>query len=326
MALPTRETCVRLFQTMLLSRKFEEAVSRNYRDGKIPGFVHLYIGQEAIACGVAARLTRADFVSTTHRGHPSFLAKGVPPRELMAEIWGRGTGICGGRGGSMHLYALDYGMLGNQGIVGAGITHATGAAFSAKYRGTSQIAVAFFGDGAANVGAFHEGLNLASIWQLPIVFVCENNQYALETPYRKSTGGQDIVARAAGYAIPGVRVDGQDVLAVYDAAGEAIALARGGGGPTLLECRTYRFHGHHEGDPGSNYRAADEIEEWRKRDPIKVFQDRLLMEGLTTSGELDEIEMETQALIQDAVHFAESSPWPSQKGVEAGVFADAAMT
>ena len=326
MSLPSREKCIEIYRTMLAARRFEEAVSHLYREGKIPGFVHLYIGQEAIVSGVSAHLTRADYVATTHRGHPSFLAKGAPPRELMAELWGRSTGICGGRGGSMHLYALEYGMLGNQGIVGAGITHGVGAAFSAWYRGTSQVAVAFFGDGAANVGSFHEGLNLASIWQLPIVFVRENNLYALETPVLKATAGQDIAARAASYAIPGIRVDGQDVLAVYKVAGEAITRARSGEGPTLIECRTYRYHGHHEGDPGSNYRTAEEVEEWRKRDPILLFQERLLREDLTTRNELDEIGREIEALIQDAIDFADKSPWPLPEGVDSGIFANPILT
>lgn len=320
--MPSSERCLQLLRSMLVSRRFEEAVSRSYREGKIPGFVHLYIGQEAVACGVSSHLTRDDYVATTHRGHPSFLAKGVPPHLLMAEIWGRSTGICGGRGGSMHLYAPEYGMLGNQGVVGAGIPHAVGAAFSAKYRATSQIAVAFFGDGAVNVGSFHEGLNLASIWRLPIVFVCENNLYGLETPMSSVTAGQDIVARAAAYAVPGARIDGQDVLAVYEAAREAIARARGGQGPTLLECRTYRFHGHHEGDPGSNYRAAGEVEEWRRRDPILLFERKLIAEGLATQNRVDEIEQEVQDLIQAAQSFAAKSPWPTQARPGEGVFAN----
>jgi pyruvate dehydrogenase E1 component alpha subunit len=220
----------------------------------------------------------------------------------------------------MHLYALEYGMLGSQGVVGSGIPHAVGAAFSAKYRGTSQVAVGFLGDGAANVGSFHEGLNLASIWQLPIVFVCENNLYGLETPFQEATAGQEIAARAANYALPGVRVDGQDVLAVYEAAGTAINRARSGGGPTLLECRTYRYHGHHEGDPGSNYRSAEEVAQWRQRDPILLFRNHLLEHGFAPD-ELDGVEGEVAAIIRDAVEFAEASPWPPADSARTGVFA-----
>jgi pyruvate dehydrogenase E1 component alpha subunit len=305
---------------MLLARCFEEAVSRSYREGNLPGFVHLYIGQEAVVAGVSAHLQRTDYVATTHRGHPSFLAKGVPARELMAELWGRQTGLCGGRGGSMHLYALEYGMLGNQGVVGSGIPHAVGAAFSAQYRGTSQVAVSFFGDGAANVGSFHEGLNLASIWKLPIVFVCENNLYGLETPFQRATAGHDIAARAANYALPGFQVDGQDVLAVYEAAGAAVDRARSGGGPTLIECRTYRYHGHHEGDPGSSYRTPEEVAQWRQRDPILLFRNRLLEHGFAPD-DLDRMEREVEALIQDAVQFAAASPWPPAASATIGVFA-----
>ncbi len=322
MGLPDKDFLLALYRQMLVIRRFEETAARTYREGHIPGFIHLYIGEEAVATGVCAHLTKEDYVGSTHRGHAHALAKGVPLRVVMAELWGRSTGCSGGRGGSMHLYSREYGLLGTNGIVGYGIPLGAGAAFSARYRGTSQVAVAFFGDGGANIGCFHEVLNLASIWRLPVVFVCENNLYATELSFLKATAGQSIAARAASYAMPGVEVDGQDVLAVYEAAGEAIARARAGDGPTLIECRTYRYHGHHEGDPGTDYRTQEEIEAWKKRDPIQLLAKRLLGDEIATQGELDQIGSEVVTLIQDAIDFSAQSPWPSPQDVATGVFAN----
>lgn len=321
MDLPDKTTLLALYRRMLTLRRFEEAVGRAYREGKVPGFVHLYIGEEAVATGVCAHLEKTDYITSGHRGHGHALAKGVPPREVMAELWGRSTGCSGGRGGSMHLYALEYGLLGTNGIIGPSIVNGAGAAFSAKYRGTSQVAVTFFGDGGNNLGSFHEGLNLASVKKLPVVFVCENNLYSSQIRFDEDTAGKSIAARAAAYAMPGAEVDGQDMLAVYEAAGEAIARARAGEGPTLLECRTYRYRGHHEGDPGTGYRPQEEVEEWRKRDPILLLSKRLLKEKIVTQDELDQIVDEVKVVIQDALDFAAKSAWPSPEDVATKVYA-----
>jgi pyruvate dehydrogenase E1 component alpha subunit len=320
---PDRDTLLALYRQMLVLRRFEEAAARTYREGKIPGFIHLYIGEEAVATGVCTHLEPEDLTGSTHRGHAHALAKGIPARQVMAELWGRSTGCSGGRGGSMHLFSKEHGLLGTNGIVGYGLHLAAGAAFTAKYQDTSQVAVAFFGDGGANLGSFHEIVNLAAIWKLPVVFVCENNLYATELSFLKATAGQSVAARAAGYAIPGVQVDGQDVLAVYEAAGRAIDRARSGGGPSLVECLTYRYVGHHEGDPGTDYRTKEEIEEWKKRDPIVLFGNHLLGEKAAAQEDLDQIDRETQALIQDALEYASSSPWPSPDQLAAKVFANA---
>jgi acetoin:2,6-dichlorophenolindophenol oxidoreductase subunit alpha len=323
MDLPDRHVVLDLFRQMCVLRQFEEAAGRSYREGKIPGFIHLYIGEEAVATGVCAHLKETDFVASTHRGHGHALAKGVPARQVMAELWGRSTGCSGGRGGSMHLYAPEHGFLGSNGIVGGGIPMAGGAAFSAKYRGTSQVSVSFFGDGANNLGAFHETLNLASLWKLPAVFVCENNLYATQMSFLKSTAGQNVAVRAAGYAMPGVQVDGQDVLTVYQVAGEAVARARAGEGPTLIECLTYRFGGHHEGDPGTGYRSDEEIAAWKQREPIQMLAKRLLAEGTATQDDLDGIGRQVEAVIQDALTFSEQSLWPLPEEAATKVFAHA---
>lgn len=317
---PSKEKSLDLYRRMVLIRRFEEAVARIYREGRIPGFVHLYIGEEAVAAGVTAHLNDDDYIGSTHRGHAHALTKGIPVREVMAELFGRSTGCSGGRGGSMHLYSARYGLLGTNGIVGYGLPQAAGAAFSAKYRGTSQVGVGFFGDGAANLGIFHEILNMASIWRLPAVFVCENNLFATELPFFKATAGQSVASRAASYDMPGVEVDGQDVLAVYDAAGKAIARARAGKGPTLIECRTYRYVGHHEGDPGTDYRTQDEIDEWKKRDPIELFSKRLLEAKKASQDELDRVEQEVMSSIEEAIEFAEESAWPSPEEIQTKLF------
>lgn len=321
MSAPDVKVLCALYKEMLILRRFEENVARYYREGHIPGFVHLYIGEEAVAAGVCAHLTEDDYITSTHRGHAHALAKGVPARQVMAELYGRSTGCSGGRGGSMHLYSPEAGLLGTNGIVGPSILHGAGAAFSARYRGSSQVAVAFFGDGAGNTGSFHEGLNLASIWKLPIVFVCENNLYATEMPFEKSTAADSVASRAAAYRMPGIQVDGQDAVAVYEAAGEVIAGARKGEGPVLLECHTYRYVGHHEGDPGTEYRTPDEVDEWRLRDPIQALEKRILDDDLAPRGDLERIGREVDEVIEDAISFASESPWPSVDGVEGSVYA-----
>ncbi|MGD2159347.1 MAG: thiamine pyrophosphate-dependent enzyme [Anaerolineales bacterium] len=322
MKVPDNDILIDLYRRMVLMRRFEEAVARTYREGHIPGFVHLYIGEEAVGAGVIAHLKSEDLIGSTHRGHGHALSKGVPAKQLMAELWGRRTGCSGGRGGSMHLYSKSHGLLGTNGIVGYGIPMATGAAYSAKYRGTSQVAVAFFGDGANNHGLFHETLNLSSIWQLPVVFVCENNLYATEMPFLNATAGRSVATRATAYDIPGHEVDGQDVLAVYETAGQAIERARAGEGPSLIECLTYRYVGHHEGDPGTDYRTKEEVDEWRKRDPISLYRDRLLQIDGDLTSDLDAIDKEVAQIITEALDFARESPWPSPEDVETGVFAN----
>jgi TPP-dependent pyruvate/acetoin dehydrogenase alpha subunit len=293
-----RDGLIDLYRQMVLLRRFEEAAARTYREGKIPGFIHLYIGEEAIATGVCAHLQQGDYIGSTHRGHAHALAKGVPPRDVMAELWGRTTGCSGGRGGSMHLYSKEHGLLGTNGIVGYGLHLGAGAAFTAKYRGTSHVGVAFFGDGGANLGSFHEILNLAAIWKLPLVIICENNLYATELSFLQATAGQSVAARAAGYAIPGAEVDGQDVLAVYEAAEEAVAR-----------------------DPGTAYRTQEEIDEWKQRDPIRLFAAYLLGHKLATQAKLDEVDDEAKAIIQDAIAFADKSPWPSPEVAGTKLFA-----
>jgi pyruvate dehydrogenase E1 component alpha subunit len=314
---------LKLYQRMLELRDFELKVQELYRGGKLPGFVHLYVGEEAVASGVSAQLRANDLVYSTHRGHGHALAKGVPARAVMAELWGKATGCSGGRGGSMHMYAPEYGFMGTNGIVGAGIPLATGAALSAQLRKSDQVVVAFFGDGAVNSGSFHEGLNLGAVWNLPVIYVCENNLYATEMAFRRATKNTSVASRAAAYSLPGVEVDGNDVMAVYDAAGEAIDRARSGGGPTLLECKTYRFVGHHEGDPGTDYRTKDEVESWKRRDPLRLLRERALVSALTTPAQFMEIERDVRRWLEDAVEFARTSPEPEAHTVLDHIWPDA---
>ncbi len=268
-----------LYRRMLLIRRCEEQLARGHQRGLIHGACHTYVGQEAVAAGVCAQLGAEDVVFSTHRGHGHALAKGVPPRELFAELLGRATGCSRGRGGSMHLFAPEVGLMGTSGIVGPCILQAAGAAYTFKLRADGRVAVAFFGDGAVNNGAFHEGLNMASIWKLPVVFVCENNQFATEVPFSYSAGNPDVASRGAAYGLPGVAVDGNDVLAVDVAAEEAVRRAREGGGPTLLECRTYRTRPHSEGMPDFTYRTREEVEEWKARCPLARLRVKLLEGG-----------------------------------------------
>ncbi len=318
----SKERVLSLYRKMLEIRRFEEKVQDLYRRGVLPGFVHLYIGEEAVAVGVCAQLRPNDYVVSTHRGHGHALAKGCLPRNLLAELWGKDTGCCRGRGGSMHLFQPGIGFLGTNGIVAAGIPIAVGAAYSAVLRKTQQVSVVFFGDGAVNHGAFHEGLNLAALWDLPVIFVCENNLYATETPFRVASKVTDLAQKAAAYGIPEITVDGNDVSAVYESAGRAIDQARNGKGPSLLECQTYRIVGHHEGDPGTGYRTREEVEEWKRRCPLLRFRQRLL-EKMIPGEVLAKIEQETVTLISQAAQFAESSPIPSTEEILEGVFSTA---
>ena len=305
-----KQTVLELYRTMTRLREFELKIQELYRSGVLPGFVHLYVGEEAVAAGVCAHLSRTDMVWSTHRGHGHALAKGVPGREVMAELWGKATGCSAGRGGSMHMYAPGWGFMGTNGIVGSGLTMSAGGALSAQLRKSGQVTVCFFGDGASNSGSFYEGLNLASIWDLPVVYVCENNLYATEMSLQRATKSVDIAARAAIFKMPSVTVDGSDARKVYEAAGEAIARARKDGGPTLIECKTYRFHGHHEGDPGTHYRSKEEIESWKKRDPIKALRESSIAKNGPSADEFDAIDKETQAWLEDAVEFGRTSPEP----------------
>ena len=310
-----------LYRAMKEMREFELKLQQIYRSGVMPGFIHLYVGEEAVAAGVCAHLAPTDYITSTHRGHGHALAKGIPARELFAEIWGKAGGCCGGRGGSMHIYEPRVGFLGTNGIVAAGIPIAAGAALSSVLEQSGRVAVAFFGDGAVNNCAFHEGLNLAAAWQLPVVFICENNLYATEMAFSRATRNTDVASRGQAYGMPGAAVDGNDVLAVYQAAGKAIARARAGGGPALVECKTYRTVCHHEGDPGAGYRSKEEVQAWQQRCPIKRFREELLSGGVASEQELNAIDREIAARIEEAAEFARNSPQPSPETVLDHVFA-----
>ena len=305
-----REQLINLIKTMYEIRYFEERVEENfYYGGLILGGVHLYIGEEAVAVGACAALKKSDYITSTHRGHGHCIAKGGDVRRMMAELMGKETGYCRGRGGSMHLFDKEIGLLGGNGIVAGGMPIALGAAFSAKYRESGQVVVSFFGDGGANQGTFHESLNMASLWNLPVVYVCENNLYAASTPVANALCIENVSDRACAYGIPGVMVDGMDVLKVYEAASEAVARARAGEGPTLIECKTYRYKDH---CMISHWpRSPVEQEKWKKRDPILLFETKLLKDGLITPYELEKMRLEVKRKIDEAETFAKESPFPS---------------
>lgn len=313
-------TLVGFHRRMWTIRAFEEKAVELFMAGELPGFLHSQIGQEAVCVGSCAALRRDDFMTSTHRGHGDVIAKGARVDRMMAELFARETGYCRGKGGSMHIFDFSLGILGANGIVGAGIPIATGAALSAVMRGTDQVALAFFGDGATNIGAFHEGLNLAAVWKLPAVFVCQNNEYAESTPRRYHQRVSDVAKRAVAYDMPGVIVDGMDVLAVHEAVAAAVGRARQGEGPTLVEAKTYRFLGHYIGDP-QNYRSADEVAEWRKRDPILVFESRLAESGVLDDEAARRVESEVRREIEDAVVYARESPLPDPESAFEDVYA-----
>jgi TPP-dependent pyruvate/acetoin dehydrogenase alpha subunit len=302
-------TYLRLYRSMLILRRFEEKVGQDYSAGLIPGLAHPYIGQEAVAVGVCDILNRDDYIISNHRGHGHAIAKGIPPRAIMAELFGKKTGVVGGIGGSMHSADLDNGVIFSTAIVGGGIPIATGVGLKFQYVGSKQVSVAFFGDGAANIGSFHEGINLAAIWKLPVIFVCENNLYAASVPQSAATGSEDIASRGAAYGIPGITVDGMDVLQVREIALQAVERAREGGGPTLLECRTYRFRGHGMYDTGLAYRTKEEVSEWMTKDPITKLGKRIVQLG--GQSEIEAIDKETIAIAEDAHEFAIQSPFPT---------------
>ena len=318
----SQDQLLSLYRSMLLIRRCEEQLARAHQRGLIHGACHTYVGQEAIAVGVCAQLRGDDVVFSTHRGHGHALAKGVLPRALFAELFGRSTGCSQGRGGSMHLFAPETGMMGTSGIVGPCILQAAGAGYSFTVLKSDQVAVAFFGDGAVNNGAFHEGLNMASIWKLPVLFVCENNQFATEVPFSYAAGNPSVASRGASYGMRGVDVDGNDVLAVYRAAAVAVDRARSGDGPTLLECRTYRTRPHAEGMGDYSYRTRDEVEAWKTRCPILRFKTAIINELTNPSSQLDAIESEIDTVVDDALKFAETSPWPEPATATRFVFAE----
>ncbi|MBU7013861.1 MAG: pyruvate dehydrogenase (acetyl-transferring) E1 component subunit alpha [Theionarchaea archaeon] len=299
---------IEMYKKMLEIRMFEEKVYDLFAQNLIPGTMHLYMGQEAVAVGVCAALTPNDFITSTHRGHGHCIAKGASLKKMMAEIFGKKTGYCKGKGGSMHITDKNIGMLGANAVVGGAIPIAVGAGLSCKLKYPERVTACFFGDGASNQGTFHEGINMASVWDLPVIFVCENNLYAMGTRQSLVMNIQDISQRAAGYKIPGVTVDGNDVMAVHEEAQRAVARARNGEGPTLLECKTYRHKGHSRFDP-AKYRPPEEVAEWMARDPIESFRDKLLDKGIPEEF-LHKIESTVEAEIDEAVKFAEESPLP----------------
>ena len=304
-----RETLILMFETMLKIRHFEERVKNLFAAGELPGFVHLYLGQEAVAAGACATLREDDYITSTHRGHGHIIAKGGDMKRMMAELYAKVTGYNKAKGGSLHIADPSLGILGANGIVGAGIPIATGAALSAKLRKTDQVALCFFGDGATGQGTFHEAINLASAFDLPIVYMCENNGYAVGTCTRETRNIDDIADRGTAYGIPGVVVDGNTVVAVYEAARKAVDRARAGEGPSLVECKTYRWRTHFEGEPDT-YRPREEVEAWMKREPIAPYRRQLIESGVLTETEADEIEAAVLRDLEDAVEFGRQSPEP----------------
>lgn len=316
----TKDKMLQMFTIMYKIRQFESRLQEFFAAGKIPGFVHLYLGEEAVAAGTCAALRTDDYITSTHRGHGHLIAKGGDLKLMMAEIYGKSTGYCKGKGGSMHIADIDLGILGANGIVGGGGPIAAGAALASKYRGEDRVVVCFFGDGASNQGTTQEALNLASAWSLPVIFVNENNGYGISCPTSKSMAITDIADRAAAYDMPGVVVDGNDVTAVYEAVQAAVERARKGEGPSLIECKTYRWRGHFEGD-ACVYREKDEVDEWVKKDPLPRFAKKLLDEGILSQKELDDLQAALDAELQEAISFAEASPLPDPTEVTTDVYA-----
>ena len=310
-----------LYERMRLIRAFEERLHEDFATGVIPGFVHLYAGEEAVAVGVCAHLTDRDFITSTHRGHGHCIAKGVEIRSMMAEIYGKATGACKGKGGSMHIADTAKGMLGANGIVGGGGPLSCGSALMAQVRGTDQVTVCFFGDGASNQGTTLESMNLAGVWKLPLVFVCENNRYAQTTASSFSVSGSDIAARAAGFGMPALAVDGQDVFAVREVVGQAVERARSGSGPTFIEAQTYRLFGHFEGD-ALLYRPEGEEDFHRQRDCLERFRQTVLAQQLLDQTELDAVDRRAEETIEEACRFARESPPPDPAATLADVYVD----
>ncbi len=314
-----KERLLWIYRMMNIIRNFEDKAVYLFENNYLRGSVHLCTGQEAIPATVCSLLKEDDYISSTHRGHGHCLAKGADAGRAMAELMGKATGYCKGKGGSMHIADLTKGNLGANAIVGAGIPIAAGAALAAQLKGTGQVAVSFFGDGASNQGIFHEGINIASVWKLPVVFICENNGFGISVPVRESTSVKDISQRGAAYGIPGITVDGNDVFEINKAVSQAIETARSGGGPSLIECKTYRWHGHWTGDP-QVYRTREEIDEWKKKCPVKRLRRQMLDNGTADEAELEKIEQEAHDEIERAAEFALESPEPDPATVMEDVF------
>lgn len=317
----SKEKLLKMYRDMLRIRRFEETVSDLFAQDRIRGTTHLYIGEEAVAVGACNAINPDDYITSTHRGHGHCIAKGATLDRMMAELYGKITGYCKGKGGSLHIADLDAGNLGANGIVGGGIPIAVGSGLTARYKNTGKVTVCFFGDGAANTGAFHEAVNLASVWKLPVVFVCENNLYAMSTPVGEAFPIQDIAERAQAYGIPGMVVDGMDVLAVKEAVEQAAERARRGEGPTLIECKTYRYLGHSKSDPRA-YRTREEEKQWKERDSIKNFRKYLLENNIATEEEIKNIDAEVEKEVEEAVEFAEKSPYPPLEEITRDVYVE----
>ena len=326
MAVPTAaprlsaETQVEMLRQMLTIRRFDSRVLEIYREGIMRGTSHPYIGEEAIAVGACAALRNDDYITSTHRGHGHCIAKGGDIRMMMAELLGKATGYSRGKGGSMHIADVSKGILGANGIVGGGMGIATGSALSASIRGTDQVTVCFFGDGALNQGILHECSNIAAIWKLPVIFLCENNQFAMSARAERFTSVPDPSVRAQGYGFPGVRIDGMDVIAVHEAVAEAVERARRGDGPSMIVAMTYRYFGHHVGDP-LNYRTREEVDEARKSDPIERFKSRLLDARVMDETRLQQLDEQVNAAVEDAITFARNSPEPSAEILMEDIYA-----
>ncbi|SDE88266.1 thiamine pyrophosphate-dependent dehydrogenase E1 component subunit alpha [Sporomusa acidovorans] len=314
----TKEKLLGFYETMMTIRAFESKAVELFADNQLPGFVHLYLGEEAVATGVCGSLDVKDYITSTHRGHGHLIAKGGKVDLMMAELFGKATGYCKGKGGSMHIADIELGILGANGIVGAGQPIAAGAAFACKYKQTDAVTVCFFGDGASNRGTFHEALNMASIWKLPLIFVCENNMYGISNCQRDHMRVTDVSDRAAAYGIPGMTVDGNDVVAVYEAATEAVKRARKGDGPSLIECKTWRWRGHFEGDPGA-YKDPAEQDAWLKKDPIPRFEKKLI--EINYAQEIAAIKTKVEDKIAAAIKFSQESPDPNPEDVLTDVYA-----
>lgn len=309
----------KIYKTMNEIRDFEMKALSYFEENKLRGSVHLYVGEEAIASTVCSQLRDTDYITSTHRGHGHCIAKGAELGKSMAELMGKATGYCKGRSGSMHIADFEKGNLGANAIVGGGIGIAAGAALAAKLRGSDQIAVSFFGDGASNEGTFHEAINLAAVWKLPVIFICENNLFGISVPLSESTSVEDISVRAASYNIPGYSVDGNDVLAIDEVFSKAVSRAKAGEGPSLIECKTYRWLGHWTGDP-QVYRTREEVEAWKEKDAIRRLREYMLAEGIATIDEINEIEMKSKADVDAAAEFAMNSPEPDPATVTDDVF------
>jgi TPP-dependent pyruvate/acetoin dehydrogenase alpha subunit len=321
---PDRTIITELHERMVRIRLFEEAAGRLFEANKIPGFVHLYVGQEAVAAGVCVALRDDDQISSTHRGHGHLVAKGGDLSRMMAELMGKATGYCQGKGGSMHICDLELNMLGANGIVGGGVPIAVGAGFANRYRGNDTVSVAFFGDGTTNIGAFHEAANMAAALELPVLFVCENNEYAEYTARERTMAIDDVVERAAAYGMAGSVVDGMDATAVYEATAGALETIRAGGGPVFLEAKTYRYFNHHGIQTlGMKYRSDDEVAQWRERDAITSLEESMVADGVATAAEIEATRAAVTAEVDAAIEFAESSPLPEPGQLLDNVYTEA---